>query len=405
MNDRVIIIGGGHAAGQCVVSLRMKGWQGKITIIGEEPGPPYQRPPLSKAYLAGDMAKDRLYFRPKEYYAKENIELLLGRRAVLIDRAIRRVHLDNGDVLEYSKLVLATGSRVRKINIPGADLSGVGYLRSIADVDQLRDQMRKGARLAVIGAGYIGLEVAAVAAKLGLNVTVFEAAERVLERVTSPEVSAFFDKLHREHGVDIRLGANVEDFAGTDHITGVTIKDGETVPCDFAIVGIGITPNTELAEKSGLAVDNGILVNKFARTADSHVYAIGDCTCHPSIYFGGYLRLESVHNALEQAKTAALSICGNDIAYDQAPWFWSDQYDVKLQTVGIRDKRVDASIMRGDLAAKVFSVFYLAGDKICAVDSINAPADHMISRRLIAARTSVDPNALADLSFDMKSLL
>jgi len=405
MNDKVIIIGGGHAAGQCAVSLRMKGWTGDITIIGEETAPPYQRPPLSKAYLAGETVKARLYFRPEEYYAKENIKLQLGVRALLIDRAVRRVHLDNGDVLEYSKLVLATGSRVRKLNIPGAELSGVAYLRSIADVDMLRDQMREGARLAVIGAGYIGLEVAAVAAKRGLKVTIFEAAERVLERVTSPEVSAFFDQLHRGHGVDIRLGAVVESFEGTDHITGVITKDGETTACDFAIIGIGIIPNTELAQESGLAVDNGILVNRFTRTADSHVYAIGDCTIHPSRYFGGYLRLESVHNALEQAKTAAMVINGNDIAYDQVPWFWSDQYDVKLQTVGIRDDRVDASILRGDPAAKAFSVFYLTGDKIRAVDSINAPSDHMISRRLIAAGKPVDAKALADISFDLKSLL
>jgi 3-phenylpropionate/trans-cinnamate dioxygenase ferredoxin reductase component len=405
MNDRVVIIGGGHAAGQCVVSLRMKGWRGEITIIGEELTPPYQRPPLSKAFLAGDLAAERLLFRPEEYYAKENIDLQLGRQAVRLDRAVKKVHLDDGQVLEYSKLVLATGSRVRRINVPGADLEGVSYLRSIADVAALQDKMQPGARLAIIGAGYIGLEVAAVAAKRGLEVMVFEAADRVLERVTSPEVSRFFDQLHRSHGVEIRLGANVEGFTGKDRVTGVSLKNGEASPCDFAIVGIGIIPNTDLAEKSGLAVRDGILVDKHTRTADSHVYAIGDCTRHPSEYAGSYLRLESVHNALEQAKTAAAAICGDEIAYDQAPWFWSDQYDLKLQTVGIRDDRVDAQIIRGDPADKAFSVFYLAGDKIVAVDSINAPADHMISRRLIAANKPIDANTLADISFDLKSLL
>ncbi len=406
MSERVVILGGGHGAGQCAASLRQHGWAGEIVIVGEEVAPPYQRPPLSKAYLAGDLAAERLFVKPPAFYEKEEIDLKLGVRGLSIDCNGQAIKLSDGTDLPYSKLVLATGARVRELPIPGADLEGVGYVRTIADIDALRTRFQEGAKLVIVGAGYIGLEVAAVAAKHGLNVTVLEAADRVMARVTCPTVSEFFEKLHRDHGVDIKLNAAVDSFVG-DHktIEGVRMAGGELLPCDFAVVGVGITPNTEIASAAGLEVDDGIVVDAFTRTKDENIYAIGDCTRHPSEYFGAPLRLESVHNALEQAKTAAMAICGKAVPYNQAPWFWSDQYDVKLQTVGVCAGRHDAEIIRGDAAEKKFSVFYMRGNTLLAVDSINAPADHMIARRLIAANREIDPQVLSDDTVDLKSLV
>jgi len=406
MTERVLILGGGHGAGQCAASLRQKGWPGEIIIAGEEGVPPYQRPPLSKAYLAGGLAAERLFVKPPAFYEKENIGLRLGVRGENIDRGNRTVHFEDGAHIRYDTLVLATGARVRKLSVPGANLSGVGYVRSIADVDALRPNFTPGARLVIVGAGYIGLEVAAVAAKHGLNVTVLEAMDRVLARVTSPAVSRFFEDLHRGAGVDIRLNARLERFISADGaVRAAVMANGEEIACDFAVIGVGVIPNAEIAADAGLDVDDGVVVDEFTRTGDKNIHAIGDCTRHPSRYFGGPLRLESVHNAIEQAKTAAAAICGAPMAYDQAPWFWSDQYDVKLQTVGICAGREDAQIIRGDPAAKAFSVFYLRNNKLLAVDSINAPADHMVARRIIAAGGAVDPAALGDPAFDLKSLL
>lgn len=405
MSERVLIIGGGHAAGQCAASLRQKGWTGEITIAGEEAYPPYQRPPLSKAFLAGELDAERLYLKPRAFYDKQSVALRLGARAVRIDREAKEVHFADGAVEAYDYLVLATGARVRKLSVPGADLEGVGYLRDIADVETLKARFRPGADLAIVGAGYIGLEVAAVAAKRGLKVTVLELADRVMSRVTSPTVSHFFEDLHRANGVDVRLGAALEALEGGDAVEAVRLGNGERLACDMAVIGVGVIPNAELAAEAGLAVDDGVVVDEFARTADEAVYAVGDCTRHPCRYFGGALRLESVHNALEQAKTAAAAICGAPVAYDQVPWFWSDQYDVKLQTVGLCAGRYDREVVRGAPEEKSFSVFYLSGEGIVAVDSINAPADHMIARRLIAAETKVDPAALADPAFELKTLL
>lgn len=400
-----MIIGGGHAAGQCAASLRQKGWTGEIVIAGEENYPPYQRPPLSKAYLAGELEAERLLFKPAAFYERENVTLRTGLRAETIDRAGKTVGFKGAPSLEYSRLVIATGARVRRLNCPGSDLEGVGYVRSIADVDALKGRFKKDARIAIIGAGYIGLEVAAVAAKRGLKVAVFEIADRVMSRVTSPAVSHFFEDFHRGHGVDIRLGVGVEAFEGEGSLAAAVLSDGTRAPCDIAVVGIGVVPNQEIAAAAGLATDDGILVDEFTRTKDPFIYAIGDCTRHPSRYFGGLLRLESVHNALEQAKTAAAAVCGEPVAYDEAPWFWSDQYDVKFQTVGVCAKGYDAEVVRGAPSEKKFSVFYLKGEKLIAADSVNAPADHMISRRIIAAGAHVCPEELADPAFDLKRYL
>lgn len=405
MTERVLIVGGGHAAGQCAASLRQKGWAGEIVIAGEEPYRPYQRPPLSKAYLAGAMTAERLAFKPEAFYEKENITLRLGWRATEIDRASKRVVFENASSIDYDFLVIATGARVRKLNCPGVDLEGIGYLRSIADTDNLKKDFRKGAALTVVGAGYIGLEVAAVAVKHGLKVTVLEIGERAMARVTSPIISEYFAQLHRRHGVGLRLGAGVTGFAGDRRVREAILSDGSRLACDMAVIGVGVVPNDDLAREAGLETDDGILVDEFTRTKDPSVFAIGDCTRHPSHYFGGLLRLESVHNALEQGKTAASAICGNAVVYDQAPWFWSDQYDIKLQTVGICTGRFDEEVVRGDPDADSFSVFYLKGEKLVAVDSINAPADHMIARRLIAAGKSIHAGSIKDADFNLKSLL
>ena len=409
MSERVLIIGAGHAGGQCAASLRQKGWEGEIVIAGEEAYPPYQRPPLSKAFLAGDLAAERLFLKPAAFYEEQRIELRHDARAVRIDRDAKSVDFADGSALDYDFLVIAAGARVRKLPVPGADLAGVGYLRDIADVDALRPRVKPGPNLLVVGAGFIGLEVAAVAAKLGANVVVLEAADRVLSRVTGETVSHFFEDLHRGHGVDVRLGASLTGFEGDGEVALARLADGSTLPCDLAVIGIGVIPNTEMAAEAGLDVNDGIVVDEVTRTADPAIYAIGDCTRHPSAYCGRNLRLESVHNALEQAKTAAAAICGAPAAYDQVPWFWSDQYDVKMQSVGLcRDAdgwRSDREVLRGNPAEKAFSVFYLKGDRLIAADSINAPADHMVARRLIGSRKAVSPQTLADPSVDIKSLL
>ena len=405
MTERVVIIGGGHGAGQCAVSLRQKGWSGEIVIIAEEDYPPYQRPPLSKAYLAGELDASRLLFRPAEFYEKENIDLRLGLRAESVDRSQKLVRTSDGNSVVYSHLVFATGGRVRKLSAPGADLDGIGYVRSIDDIDRLKTKFREGAKMVVVGAGYIGLETAAVARKCGLDVTVLEMADRVLSRVTSPAVSAYFEKLHTEHGVDLRLGAGLAGFKGEGKVERAHLSSGEELECDIAVVGIGIIPNDDLAAVAGLSVNDGIVVDEYAQTSDPSIYAIGDCTRHPSEYFGGELRLESVHNALEQAKTAAMSICGQPVRYNQAPWFWSDQYDVKLQTVGICTGRYDREIVRGDQEAGKFSIFYMAGDRVVAVDSINAPADHMAARKLIEAGMSIADEVIEDAATPLMAFL
>ena len=405
MNERVLIIGGGHGAGQCAASLRQKGWTGEIIIAGEEPFPPYQRPPLSKAYLSGAMTAERLAFKPPAFYEKENNDLQLGRRATAIDRHAKEVAFQDGPPIGYDTLVIATGARVRTLQCGGAGLNGIGYLRSIADTDVLKERFCAGAALTIVGAGYIGLEVAAVAAKHGLNVTVLEIADRVLSRVTSPTVSNFFEQLHRDQGVDLKLGVGLANFEGEGRIQAVRLSDGAQLPCDMAIVGVGVMPNDEIARDAGLETDDGVIVDAFTKTADPSIFAIGDCTRHPSHYFGGLLRLESVHNALEQGKTAAAAICGHPVPYDQAPWFWSDQYDVKLQTVGISAGRYNEEVLRGDPAAKSFSVFYLQDGKLVAVDSINAPTDYMVARKLIAGGKFLDPKDIANPAFDLKSCM
>jgi 3-phenylpropionate/trans-cinnamate dioxygenase ferredoxin reductase subunit len=403
MPENVVIVGAGHAAGQVVATLRHKGFAGHITLIGEEPWYPYQRPPLSKKFLAGELPAERLYFKPPAFYDDPRISVRLETRVESIDRAGRSLLTSDGDTETYDKLVLATGARPRHIDLPGAELDGVHYLRTIGDVEGIRGELRSGSRLAIVGAGYIGLEVAAVAATLGAKVTVIEMQDRVMSRVVSPPVSAFYADEHRRHGVGLLMSAHIERFVGDGHVDGVLLGDDDRVDTDLVIVGVGVVPNIELASAAGLAVEDGIVVDDRCRTADPNIYAVGDCTRHPNALLGRQLRLESVHNALEQGKTAASNICGEDVHYSDIPWFWSDQYDLKLQIAGLSTGYDDA-IIRGDMAARSFSCVYLRDGILIAIDAINRPKDFMQAKSLIAAHAVIEPQVLADADIELRNM-
>jgi 3-phenylpropionate/trans-cinnamate dioxygenase ferredoxin reductase subunit len=401
----IVIIGAGQAGAQAVMSLRTEGYEGPIRMIGDEPEPPYQRPPLSKKFLAGEIGFDRVELKPAEFYTNANCELILGCHVAAIERAKKLVLTSDGRELAYDKLIISTGSRVREINVPGFDLEGVHYLRTVGDVKELQSYFREGAKLVVVGGGYIGLEVAAVAKKHGLDVTVLETAERVMARVVDPIVSHFYERVHKEEGVKIRLGVTVAGFEGEGgRVSRVVSGEGETFPCDFVVVGIGIIPNVELAETAGIKVENGIVVDEQARTSVPDIYAAGDCTNHPNGVYGRRLRLESVHNAIEQAKTAAASIAGKEKPYDQVPWFWSDQYDLKLQIAGLSAGYTQA-VVRGDpKGSRSFAVFYLKDGVLIAVDAVNRAPEFMMSKTLIAKHAKLDPARLADESISMKEV-
>jgi 3-phenylpropionate/trans-cinnamate dioxygenase ferredoxin reductase subunit len=402
----IVIIGAGQAAAQAVMSLRSTGYEGPITLIGDEAEPPYQRPPLSKKFLAGEIGFDRVELKPAEFYEKAQCKLLLGTRVTEIDRKAKTVATHDGRVLGYDKLLIATGSRVREINVPGFDLEGVHYLRSVGDVGEIQSHFKPGAKMVVVGGGYIGLEVAAVARKNGLDVTVLETADRVMARVVDPIVSRFYERVHKEAGVKIRTGVTVAGFEGDgDKVSAVVSGEGDKIPCDFVVVGIGIIPNTELATEAGLKVENGIVVDAHSVTSDPDIFAAGDCTNHPSQVYGTRLRLESVHNAIEQGKTAAAAMVGKaDKPYDQVPWFWSDQYDLKLQIAGLSAGYTEA-VTRGDPeTGRSFAVFYLKDGVLIAVDAVNRPPEFMMSKMLIAKRAKLDPARLADENINMKEV-
>lgn len=403
MSETVVIAGAGHAAGQVVATLKQKKFAGRIVLIGDEPYPPYQRPPLSKKFLAGEMPAERLYFKPESFYDDPQIELRLNTRIESIDRDAHQLTTAANEHIDYDKLVLALGSRVRTIPVPGRDLDGIHYLRSIADAEGIRAAVSAGESIVIVGAGYIGLEVAAVCRQLGLDVAVIEMEDRVMSRVVSPQVSEFYQQQHESHGVDLKLSTGLAAFEGDGHVTAVTTSDGQSIAADLVVVGVGIVPNTELATAAGLPVDNGIVVDDQCRTEDPDIYAVGDCTSHPNEIYGTRLRLESVHNALEQAKTAASNICGDELHYSQVPWFWSDQYDIKLQIAGL-SQGYDDTVLRGDPATSSFACFYLRGGKLIAVDAINAPREFMQSKMLIANHAEIDPSRLADESVALKDL-
>ena len=401
MTERTVIAGAGHAAGQVVATLKQLKYAGQIVLVGDEDYLPYQRPPLSKKFLAGAMPAERLHFKPASFYDEPNIEIRLRTRITTIDRDNKSVHTEGGERISYDKLVLALGSRARRLRIDGADLAGVHYLRSIADVDDIRSELNHYRRTVIIGAGYIGLEVAAVMQQLGLDVTVVELADRVMSRVVSPEISDFYQIEHTNKGVKLRLSTGVSAFRGDKRIASVETTDGEQIPADFVVVGIGIVANTELAASAGLTVDNGIVVNDQCETGDPAVYAVGDCTAHPNAIYNRQLRLESVHNALEQAKTAAANICGKETHYSQVPWFWSDQYDLKLQIAGLSEG-YDEIVIRGNPADRSFACLYLKNGQLIATDAVNAPREFIQSKGLIASHAKIDPARLANANIPLQ---
>jgi 3-phenylpropionate/trans-cinnamate dioxygenase ferredoxin reductase subunit len=401
--EKIVIVGAGQAAGQAAVSLRQHGFAGSIVLVGDEAYLPYQRPPLSKKYLAGDLPAERLLVRPAEFYEDAKVELRLQTRVAAIDRQNACVVTADDERIAYDKLILATGSRVRRLPVDGTELKGVYYLRTIADVDAVRAAWSKGGSVVIIGAGYIGLEVAAVARQAGLDVTVVEMADRVMSRVVSPEISDFYQIEHTNHGVRFRLSVGVAAIHGRKRVKSVETTDGETIAADFVVIGVGILPNTELATAAGLEVDDGIVVDDQCRTSDPAIYAAGDCTSHPSAIYGRRLRLESVHNALEQAKTAAANICGEETHYADVPWFWSDQYDLKLQIAGL-SAGYDDVVIRGNPAERAFSCLYLREGGLIAVDAINAPRDFVQSKSLIATGRKLAVEQLANPDVALKDM-
>ena len=404
MPQQTVIIGAGHAAGQLAASLRQHAYAGRIVMLGEEAFPPYQRPPLSKKFLSGELPAERLFLKPAAFYDDHDIDIRLNTRVAAIDRAARTVTTDAGESLDYSTLVIATGGHVNTLSCPGAELPGVHYLRNIEDVERINADRTGAARVVIVGAGYIGLEVAAVMREAGLDVVVLEMADRVLSRVVSPPVSDFFERLHRERGVDLELETGLQAFDGTDRVRAAVTSNGDRIDADIAIVGVGITPSTELAQGAGLETDDGIVVDERCRTSDPTIYAIGDCTRHPNAIYGRSLRLESVQNALEQAKTAAANIAGNDATYDEVPWFWSDQYHVKLQIAGLSEG-YDDFVLRGDPADDSFSCAYLRGGRLIAIDCVNAPKDFMLSKALIKNASTMDTSRLGDSSISIRDLV
>jgi len=404
MTERIVIAGAGHAAGQVVATLRQLKFGGQIVLLGDEPYLPYQRPPLSKKYLAGEMSAERLFLKPASFYDDPRIDVRLGTTITTIDRVARTLQTDGGDDIAYDKLVLALGVRVRTLAVEGADLENVHYLRNIEDGERIRAELNIGRRLVIIGAGYIGLEVASVARKLDLDVTVIEVADRVMSRVVSPEISDFYQIEHTNHGVKLRLSTGVTALRGKKRVERVEITDGEEIPADFVVVAVGILPNTELAEQAGLDVSDGVVVDDRCQTNDPNIFAVGDCTSHPNDIYGRRLRLESVHNALEQAKTAASNLCGKETHYAQVPWFWSDQYDLKLQIAGLSEGYDDV-VIRGNPAERSFACLYLKDRRLIAVDAVNAPKDYVQSKALIAARTIISTDKLADVETSLQDLV
>ena len=401
----IVIIGAGQAAAQCAESLRRKGYDGALTLVGREAHLPYQRPPLSKKYLAGELGLDRMLLRHQSFFDEQNIQVRLGREAIAIDRAAQVVQLDDQSTLPYSELVLATGAAVRRLSLPGSEGAGIHYLRDLADADRLRAAIVPGQHAVIVGGGYIGLEVAATLRQQGMAVTVLEMADRVMNRAVAEPISRYYEAEHRSHGVDIRLGAQLQRFEcdAEGHVR-FAITDQGPVPADLVVIGVGVTPNDALAREAGLACENGIVTDEYCRTDDPKIWAIGDCSNHPSQHYGMRVRLESVDNAFEQAQTVAANLTGTPQVHHKVPWFWSDQYHHKLLIVELSQEH-DHMILRGDPAAHSFSCCYLKAGELIAIDTVNMAKDQMAARKLIAARARPDPEKLRDITISLKDCL
>lgn len=402
--ETVLIAGAGHAGFQLAMSLRQSGFTGPVRLINDEALLPYQRPPLSKAYLKGGGGAESLLFRPAKFYADQAIELVDG-HVVAIDRARHLVRLGSGAEWPYGHLVLAVGARNRLLDVSNASLDGVMYLRNFAESERLRTHIKAGQRLVVIGAGFIGLEFAATARAKGLEVDVLELAPRVMARAVTPEISAYFERKHREAGIRIHFGVRATEIEGADgKVTGVSLSDGRRIAADLVVVGVGVLPNVELAAEAGLPVAAGVIVDSHLLTADPDISAIGDCALFDSVRFGEQLRLESVQNATDQARCVAARLCGKPEAYDGLPWFWSDQGNDKLQMVGLT-AGFDHAVLRGDPAAGAFSVFCYKDGRLIGIESVNRAGDHMFGRRMLAAGRSITPQQAADMGFDLKKAM
>ena len=400
----IVVIGAGQAGLQIAESLRRGGHAGRIVLLGDESWLPYQRPPLSKKFLAEDFAAERLFFRPQAQLAKQDIDFRPGARVTAIDRTASEVVLASGERIAWESLAIATGTRVRPLPVPGADHPSVCYLRGIDDGLALKERLAAAARVVVVGGGFIGLEVAATAVKSGKAVTVVEAQDRLMARAVAPVVSAWFAELHRGHGVDLRLACGVVALEPRGNGVVVALGDGGRAEADLVVAGIGVLPNDELAASAGLECRSGIVVDEFARTSDPRVVAAGDCTMHRNLRYSSPHRLESVQNAVDQAKVAAATLLGQAVPYQELPWFWSDQYDIKLQMAGLSSDH-DHVVVRGATSDNAFGVYYFKSGTLVCVDTVNRPAEHMLARRLLGLRVPVTAAQAADLTLDLKTLL
>ncbi|MFT6407955.1 MAG: 3-phenylpropionate/trans-cinnamate dioxygenase ferredoxin reductase subunit [Arenicella sp.] len=400
----VIIIGASHAAAEACLALRLQGWTGRIIVVGEESYLPYHRPPLSKDYFQGKLAADKLPIKSSAQYESADIEFKLGQRVTKIDRNTSSIKLESGETLAYTKLILATGTRARPLPTGDCELPNLYSLRTLDDVKSIRSNLDTGKKLLIIGAGYIGLELAASAVKKGIQVTVLESMDRVLARVTCAVVSEFYRDMHKNEGVDLRFNVVIDRFEKkSTGETSVILGDGLRLYFDCVVAGIGVVPNSELAIDADIDCDNGITVDQYTQTSDKDIYAIGDCSNHPNLFYKRQVRLESVPNAIGQAKSSAASICGTAIAYQQLPWFWSDQYNVKLQTAGLFND-YDKAVVRGNIEERKFSVFYLKNGELIAIDSINSPAEFMLAKRFIPKRIKLSEKDITNMTLSSKAL-
>ena len=402
--ENLLIIGAGQSAIQCISTLKKEGYSGSITLVGEEEHLPYQRPPLSKGFLEDSLNKERLYFKRLEFFTENKVQLYLGLSAEKLEINNQKVYLSDNSVLEFDKLVFATGSRVRYLDFPGSELKSIFYLRDLDDAEAIKKDLETSENLVIIGAGYIGLEAAAIAAKKNKKVTIIEMADRVMNRTVDPQISEYYLNLHESYGVKFHFNTSLETINEVSNSLEVVCSDGTEVKADSVLIGAGVVPNIELAEEAGINCDNGIIVNEFGQTNFKNIYACGDCTNHPNKILNKNLRLESVHNAMEQAKTVASSVMNNPMEYNQVPWFWSDQYDHKLQIVGLSGDH-DVVTMRGNTNDAKFMLFYTKDEELIAVDAINNPKEFLISRKLVANKVKIKPKVISDLNTNLNDLI